>query len=246
MPQQTSFFLKHQLATMAALFSSASSRDSHRSLMYHSIYSDRSITDDIFSVNLKNFTQQVNILKELDLSIVRFDEAKAGISITFDDGFLDNLTLAAPILFEAKLPFTVFVVSDYVDPAHPQFVNKEQLKKMASNPLVTIGSHGKTHRPLATLPLEEALEDLRQSKIELENIIGKEVSTMSFPHGSFNENILAGAEKLGFKKCGTSFPYPNQLNQDSVQVDRQCIYFCESKLSYKQKLEGKWDRLWRK
>jgi peptidoglycan/xylan/chitin deacetylase (PgdA/CDA1 family) len=36
------------------------------------------------------------------------------VAITFDDGYLDNLTAAAPVLREYRAPATVFVATDYV------------------------------------------------------------------------------------------------------------------------------------
>ena len=34
--------------------------------------------------------------------------------LTFDDGYKDNLEIAAPILNKFKMPFSVFVISDYL------------------------------------------------------------------------------------------------------------------------------------
>lgn len=39
----------------------------------------------------------------------------AAASITFDDGYADNLTIAAPMLKRHELPATVFVATDFVD-----------------------------------------------------------------------------------------------------------------------------------
>ena len=91
-----------------------------RILMYHSVYSKSSLPEKIcpFSVNEEDFVKQLEILKsDSKFNLVHFnskdlDYSKVNIAITFDDGFLDNLTVAAGHLEKAEIPFTVFVTSD--------------------------------------------------------------------------------------------------------------------------------------
>jgi peptidoglycan/xylan/chitin deacetylase (PgdA/CDA1 family) len=213
--------------------------------MFHSVYEDHSLTDDIYSVRMNDLKSYLQILKKKNVSFAHFGEegfnGKHEISLTFDDGFLDNLTLAAPVLFEEKIPFTIFMISDFISPSHKNYLNREHLLELSKNPLVTLGAHGKSHRPLATLSLAEATEELRVSKLELENILGKEVTTMSFPHGSYNLDLLKAARQLGYKKCGTSVPVGNESPNTNINVNRQCIFSCETNLSFTQKINGQWD-----
>ncbi len=44
--------------------------------------------------------------------------------ITFDDGYLDNLTLAAPILKKHELPATVFICTGYVERGESQWIDE--------------------------------------------------------------------------------------------------------------------------
>ncbi|MCX5690839.1 MAG: polysaccharide deacetylase family protein [Planctomycetota bacterium] len=46
------------------------------------------------------------------------------VAITFDDGYLDTLRIAAPILDEAGLPATVYLPTWYIDRAKPQWVDE--------------------------------------------------------------------------------------------------------------------------
>jgi len=45
------------------------------------------------------------------------------VVLTFDDGYLDNLTVAAPILKDLNLPATLFVPSGYVERAENQWID---------------------------------------------------------------------------------------------------------------------------
>lgn len=215
--------------------------------MYHSVFDQKPNTNDIYSLRLEKFKKQMLFLKKQDSALIPFldqgKEESASISVTFDDGYLDNYTLAFPILSDLKIPFTIFMISDFIDESHSLFLNKQHLRELAKNSLVTIGAHGKSHLPLAKMSLSEAKKEMSASKQEIEQILGRKVETMSFPHGSFNQALLEIAAELGYKKCGTSRARPNQRLNDHLQVDRQCIFSCESELSFSQKLNGQWDWL---
>ena len=98
-----------------------SERAGLRVLMYHSV-GKRAFGDvrGLFSVTPENFKAQVTILAEhyrdnvVELSESGISESEQRLAITFDDGYLDNLEVAAPILHDLSLPFTVFVTSEFV------------------------------------------------------------------------------------------------------------------------------------
>ena len=88
-------------------------------IMYHRV---ASVETDPWglSVSPSNFQAQIAALqrRHLVLSTEDFiDQARRGtiasnaVTITFDDGYLDNLTNAAPILANAKLPATLFLAT---------------------------------------------------------------------------------------------------------------------------------------
>lgn len=234
------FKLKHDLATLISAFSAGRTSGLSRVLMFHSVGKTPD-KKNIYHNTVDELVMCLDVLNELKIPIVKFGEKRCGVSITFDDGFLNNWEVAAPVLIERKTPFTVFMISDFVAPEKNQYMNREHLLELSASEFSTIGAHGKTHRPLATLSLEEAREEMRISKYELENIIGKEVSTMSFPHGSFTDLLVSTAQELGYKKCGNSLALPNVLSEDNILLNRYCIFSCESRLSFKQKVQGKWD-----
>lgn len=234
------FQSKHLLATSLCMLAPQSQGPMQTALMYHSITKSLT-TDDIFTLPLHKFIAQLELLKSDQFKLIPFLSSEAGVSITFDDGHRDNYEIAAPLLIERHIPFTIFMVSDFLSEANKDYLNKEQVQELAKNPLVSFGTHGKTHRPLSSLGINEAKEELRISKETLEDIIGKEVTTMSFPHGQFNSEILENAKHLGYQRCGTSIATGNSIKNLDLQINRHCIYSCETLLSLKQKIQGKWD-----
>ena len=92
-------------------------------LMYHRVLPefDPLRPDDI---TLPVFARCMRTLKRF-FNVVPLSEAVDGlrkgllprrsVAITFDDGYADNVTSAAPVLAELGLPATVFVTSGFLD-----------------------------------------------------------------------------------------------------------------------------------
>ena len=92
----------------------------NRVLMYHSIGGEV-IRDNlnIFSINKDLFIKQMEYLSnKSDLNVVEFSKEmlsspEKSIAVTFDDGYKDNLYVAAPILEDLGIPYTVFVSTNF-------------------------------------------------------------------------------------------------------------------------------------
>lgn len=105
-------------------------------LMYHSVAEgeSRAYIDPRNHVPAEVFAEQMGFLSghrsvvalsELVGMLERGESPAAGtVAVTFDDGYLDNLTTAAPILHRYGLPATLFLATGYVDRADPQWVDQ--------------------------------------------------------------------------------------------------------------------------
>jgi peptidoglycan/xylan/chitin deacetylase (PgdA/CDA1 family) len=81
------------------------------------------------------------------------------------------------------------------------FLDWNQAKQLASDPLVDIGTHCITHRPLARLAHEDARVEITESRTRLERELGVPVKFLAYPYGSrsacgIREFLLA--EQAGF------------------------------------------------
>lgn len=119
--------------------------------------------------------------------------------LTFDDGLEDVFRVVYPVLKAREIPFTIFVPVDLLDT--PGYISIEQLKEMAKDPLVTIGSHGVSHRVMTTLSVGEQELELVESKKTLQRIIGKSVDVYAYPHGQFNSDTIKILKKLNLYKA---------------------------------------------
>jgi peptidoglycan/xylan/chitin deacetylase (PgdA/CDA1 family) len=105
-------------------------------LMYHSVASPEvaPFIDPLNHVPSRRFERQMEFLKNkrrvLPLATL-VEMIAAGetppartVSITFDDGYLDNYTVAAPILERLELPSTIFLATGYISAAEPQWADR--------------------------------------------------------------------------------------------------------------------------
>jgi peptidoglycan/xylan/chitin deacetylase (PgdA/CDA1 family) len=63
---------------------------------------------------------------------------------------------------------------------------------------IAVGSHTVHHNKLELLSLEEMRQELTESKRILESKLGKEVTSICYPQGSHNQDIISEAERAGY------------------------------------------------
>ncbi len=122
-----------------------------RVLMYHSVGSDD--RNDLYSLTPQRFRSHLSFLrtKQSDSSLMVHpltDLVRVGLSITFDDGYRDNLEVAAPALVEFGFPFHVFVSPSFVMSGADKYLTVQSLRELAGLSGVSIGAHGYSHRKL--------------------------------------------------------------------------------------------------
>lgn len=232
------------------IYNSITAKDNKglRVLMYHSIGSEvPGDTLSVYSVSSNTFVSHMDFLeKKFPHKLVSLSlHNDEGIAITFDDGYKDNLTIAAPILLKRNIPFTVFVAPGLITSGDKRYLDKFTLKELSNYPNVTIGAHGYNHVKLTLLDEANILEELTNSKHFLEDLIGMPVDTMSYPHGGTNKKIEDLVKHTGYLLAASSKAGLNSSNLNPYSLKRTDIWTDDSVWDLKCKLKGDYDWLTR-
>jgi peptidoglycan/xylan/chitin deacetylase (PgdA/CDA1 family) len=186
-------------------------------LCYHSVHADWSSP---LSVEPDDFIAQAAWIARRR-TVVPVTQAIARMSrsgrlppgmtaISFDDGFVDNLETAAPVLARHQLPWTLFVVAqtvaptgqavDWVDTPPPwtlRTLSADQVLELHRGG-VHIGSHSWAHRDLTQLEYVECVRDLRESRELLEDLLRTRVPLLAYPRGRHNAMVRQAAAAAGY------------------------------------------------
>lgn len=227
-------------------------------LLYHQIgeivYSHSNL--DCFCL-VGNFYEQMKYLKNNNYRVIGLNEAlsslhghntldRPAVVLTFDDGDISFLELALPILQEFKFPSVVFAVSGLLG-QHTQWVKEPknrmpimsavQLQSLAMS-LVEIGSHSVTHSRLNQLNEKEIWQELHDSKLHLEDIIGNEVGSFAYPHGGYNDTVLHTIRAVGYR-CAVTCKSDQAHNAPSVfEIPRKYITYQDNMETFSKKLSS--------
>ncbi|HVA30723.1 MAG TPA: polysaccharide deacetylase family protein, partial [Gaiellaceae bacterium] len=215
-----------------------------RVLMYHKVNDQ---PGNRMSMPVSLFDEQMAELKELGYVVVDLDAVLAhyleqrslpegAVLITFDDGYLDNLENAAPILHRHGYPAVQFVPLAYVGDRQPLPHEEHLASHGVLNPTVDwaqlgelerlgvrIESHGISHRPLADLELDEAAREIAISKFRLEERLGRPVRAFSFVKGSeahYKQVHLSLVRQAGYDVAFTAVSGANTPASDPLQLRR--------------------------
>lgn len=202
-------------------------------LMYHSI--DRSgwklsVTPEVFERQMKYLAQKGWAVPLADVVAYVKGEKKLSahaVAVTFDDGYRDVLTTVLPILKQYNIPATVFVPSDLSARTGPDGrprLTEEELRTLSRSPLITIGSHAKSHRKFTELTPEEMQNELKESADELAQITGERPRFFAYPFGARSAKAESAVRSAGYEAAfgiseGTIHEGDNLFRLKRVQID---------------------------
>lgn len=223
-------------------------------LLYHQIgkHPIKQTNLDCFCT-IEQFEEQMRFLQESEIevislkSLVNMMKNDQGLDsdyvvLTFDDGCERFQTIALPIIQKYSFPSTIYPVSGDLGrlASWPKIINtdlrllsKKNLKCVAKSG-VDVGGHTVNHVKLVEVTIQEAEAEIESCKLDLESIVGQELYSFSYPHGSFNEAIAQLVSSAGFGcavTCKSSFIYGDE---DLFQLPRKYVTYSDNIDSFRK------------
>lgn len=183
-------------------------------LMYHSVSPSDAPDPNLLRVHPDRLDQQLRALRRLGLRGVSLAEllaaAEAGrasrlVALTFDDGYVDFLDHAMPVLDRHGMTASVYVVAGRMpgrnewDADAPQvpLLDREQVRAVARGGH-EVGSHGFRHVPLTGLSPDELHAEVAGSRAALVELLDEAVPGFCFPYGSFDDAAVDAVRAAGY------------------------------------------------
>lgn len=136
------------------------------------------------------------------------------VVLTFDDGFADFYSQAAPVLRQFGFPATVFLPTAYCGrtnqwPGQPAWVPErplmtwEQIRELAGNGY-SFGAHSEHHPDLTAISCTEAEREIAGSRREIESRVGRPADYFCYPYGKWNAAVRELVARSYRGACATS------------------------------------------
>lgn len=176
---------------------------------------------DGLSTGVEDFRRHLDTLEEWGACVLPLEQAVAAlragtlperaVALTFDDGYASVVETAWPLLEERGHPATLFVVTGCLtdglrfpwdrhdpDPHRLRIARADELLDAAGRGL-DFGSHTVTHPWLPALDRDALKRELVDSRLVLEELLGRQVSSLAYPTGGWTPEVRDAAEEAGYR-----------------------------------------------
>lgn len=238
-----------------------------RILFYHRIndlsFSDLGAVSREITVSPEMFEKQLAYLKSQGYRSLLIDELQGilagdvkpdpkAVMITFDDGYKDNLTTAAPLLEKYGFSALVFIIPEllgsetgycwrYGDPeGSGQFLTWEDVLQLHQQGWM-IGSHSLTHPLLTKISEQQLAAELNDSRNMLEEKLEESVMIFAYPGGDFDDNVLKKTHQAGYSVAMTTIPGVTSDVSDPYALCRTEVSASDNLFLFRMKMQGTLD-----
>jgi peptidoglycan/xylan/chitin deacetylase (PgdA/CDA1 family) len=151
------------------------------------------------------------------------------VGITFDDGYLNNLTHALPVLQRHGFSSTCYAVSNLLGQtnawdreigiAQVPLMDASQLRQWVAGGQ-EVGSHTQNHVRLLQSDAATALGEMTRDKAALEGLLGTPVRHFCYPYGEYAPEHVAMAREAGFDTVTTTHRGRSAVKGNLLELPR--------------------------
>jgi peptidoglycan/xylan/chitin deacetylase (PgdA/CDA1 family) len=211
-------------------------------LCYHNV--DRRPAGTKFGllyVEPAQFDRQLWAIERLGMRGVSMGEGLAGlrgttrsrmVALTFDDGYVDTLTVAAPILARYGFRATCYIVTNALG-AHNRWdddrirekkslMTREQVGQWL-NAGMEIASHSCSHPALERIDDTEAAREISDSRADLRRLFGVTPDHFAYPFGGFTPRTVSLVRRAGYRSAVTTQPGIARGTDDMYRLPRLLV-----------------------
>jgi peptidoglycan/xylan/chitin deacetylase (PgdA/CDA1 family) len=194
-------------------------------LMYHHIGPLPDENDKVrysLTVSEEEFESHLQFLKKGGFNLMTLGQVESAIKnnklpektivLTFDDGYDDNYLYAKPILEKYGFPATFFIISNKIGQA--EYMDEDQVKELSKNH--EIGSHSYSHPSMVKLSDYYLERELKQSKEDLQELIGRDVKSFCYPAGKYDDKAVEKLKEYGYAIAVTTEASTGSFGIDSL------------------------------
>ncbi len=172
-------------------------------------------------VHPRSFARQMALLKRLGyrglsmsaaMPYLRGERQGRVVAITLDDGYLDNLENALPVLQRHGFSATCYAVSGALGRWNDWDAAKLGVRKPMMDVTqlrawheggMEVGAHTRTHPRLSQCSDAQLRDEIAGNKAELEDAIGAAVPQFCYPYGDHDDRVVAATREAGYMAATT-------------------------------------------
>lgn len=257
--------LKHLLAPIGLFVRSPKGL---RVLFYHRVntfdFRALGLVSREITVPRERFERQLRHLSRRGYRSITLEECSAmlageipidpkAVLLTFDDGYDDNLSDAAPVLAKYGFTATVFPVLEQVGKDNTcwpmadtqglgDFMSADRLKKWLDAGH-EIGSHTLTHPILTHIDDAQLVRELAQSREGFEALLGQPCISVAYPNGDVDARVAKAAAEAGYRLGFTTKSGTNPAGTPPTMLKRTEVSVSDTDLIFALKMRGYFDWL---
>jgi len=216
-----------------------------RILCYHGVGTPAWGVNDLTP---ERFADQLEMALSMGYRFVSLQEAVREarpdtLAITFDDGLASVAHGAVPVLSRLGVPFTVFVVTDWLDGRHDfgdgivmSWGELEHLTEAGAS----VGSHSLDHPNFAHISPDEAARQLTASRDAISDRLGVVPDAFAIPFGrsiDWTPAASAAADQAGYSVIVAQ----SEHSRPPGTTPRTFIAGSDSRTTFRAALEGAFD-----